>query len=65
MASPQDRAWSEGHKAGSHDQPLSSCPYGSGMMQQKCIKAGVKVRKPRIRKATNDLLNREIKMSKR
>ncbi len=35
MASPQDRAWSEGHKAGSHGQPLSSCPYGSGMMQQK------------------------------
>ena len=35
MASPQERAWSEGHKAGSHDKPLSSCPYGSGMMQQK------------------------------
>ena len=35
MASPQDRAWSEGHKAGSHDKALSSCPYGSGVMQQK------------------------------
>lgn len=35
MASPQDRAWSEGHKAGAHGQPLSACPYGSGMMQQK------------------------------
>ena len=35
MASPQDRAWSEGHKAGSHDQPIGSCPYGNGMMQQK------------------------------
>lgn len=35
MANPQDRAWSEGHKAGSHGQPLTACPYGSGIMQQK------------------------------
>ncbi|MCL6741709.1 ribosome modulation factor [Sphingomonas sp. RB56-2] len=34
MASPQDRAWSEGHKAGKHGEPISACPYGSGMMQQ-------------------------------
>ena len=34
MASPHDRAWSEGHKAGKHNEPLSACPYGSGMMQQ-------------------------------
>lgn len=34
MASPHDRAWSEGHKAGKNAKPISACPYGSGMMQQ-------------------------------
>lgn len=34
MASPHDRAWSEGYKAGKIDREINSCPYGSGMMQQ-------------------------------
>ena len=34
MANPHDQAWSEGHKAGKHNEPLNACPYGSGMMQQ-------------------------------
>lgn len=34
MASPHDRAWAEGHKAGKNAKPKTSCPYGSGMMQQ-------------------------------
>ncbi len=33
MASPHDRAWSEGYKAGTHSQSLSSSPYKKGMMQ--------------------------------
>lgn len=34
MASPHERAWAEGHKAGKHSKSKNSCPYGSGMMQQ-------------------------------
>jgi ribosome modulation factor len=34
MASPHDRAWSEGHKAGKHNEPETANPYGSGTMQQ-------------------------------
>ena len=34
MASPHERAWSEGHKAGKNAKPAKACPYGSGTMQQ-------------------------------
>lgn len=34
MASPIDRVWSEGHKAGKHGSSESACPYKAGMAQQ-------------------------------
>ena len=34
MANPQERAWSEGYKAGKHNEPMSKCPYRSGMAMQ-------------------------------
>ena len=33
-AHPQERAWSEGHKAGKNDRLRTSCPYNKGMMQR-------------------------------
>jgi len=34
MAHPQERAWSEGHKAGKNDGLRTSCPYNKGTMQK-------------------------------
>jgi len=34
LAHPQERAWSEGHKAGKSDRLRTSCPYNKGVMQQ-------------------------------
>jgi ribosome modulation factor len=45
LASPHDRAWSEGHKAGKNKQDISSSPYKKGMMQVAWMQgwqAGVK-----------------------
>ena len=38
MASPIDRVWSEGHKAGKNGSPESANPYKAGMAQQAWLK---------------------------
>jgi len=47
MASPHDRAWSEGHKAGKHDQPVSSSPYKKGMMHTAWLRGWAAAQKAR------------------
>ena len=34
MANPQERAWSEGHKAGKHGQAEGSSPYKKGTLSE-------------------------------
>jgi ribosome modulation factor len=38
MASPIDRVWSEGHKAGKHGSPVTANPYKAGMAEQAWLK---------------------------
>jgi ribosome modulation factor len=50
MAHPQERAWSEGHKAANNDRLRSSCPYNKGMMQQAWLVGWAEGQKSRAAK---------------
>ena len=51
MPSPMDKVWSEGYKAGKHDQPLSSSPYKKGMTYQAWVQGWENGQKAREAKA--------------